>query len=345
LVVIEHVMTPIDVFQREIAAIRAHYNGVLDGECGSIHDARIATRRTREVLPLTHQWQRRDHADQLYTIVKRMGRSLGRVRDVDVRIPLLRYMEARIPHAAPSIVLVRQRDEHQRLLLMRKLVKRFERLGVHRELATLAALAPWRRPAMWAARIGPWREQLRRNIDARATAAADAVTRATGVYFPRRLHAARIEIKKLRYATEIAVDTGVIGDVDSLRTLKKSQDLLGDLHDRQALVDELRDAAAGDSRIDPAHIALVEQFATADIADRHARFLERRAQLHDAAEAIRAELRRPKTAVRAAAVAGAIAVITGLEARRRWRAGQRSEPLDAEIAVRVPIVLDHRIGR
>src|SRR6476646_891989 len=184
----EHVMTLIDVFQREIAAIRAHYDGVLDGECGSIHDARIATRRTREVLPLTHQWQRRDHAYQRDTIVKRMGRSLGRVRDVDVRIPLLRYMEARIPHAAPSIVLVRQRDEHQRLLLMRKLVKRFERLGVHRELATLAALAPWRRPAIWAARIGPWREQLRRNIDARATAAADAVTRATGVYFPRRLH-------------------------------------------------------------------------------------------------------------------------------------------------------------
>ena len=339
-------MTLIEVFRREIATIRAHYNGVLDGECGSIHDARIATRRTREVLPLTHQWQRREHADQLYDTVKRMGRSLGRVRDVDVRIQLLRYLEARIPHAAPSIVLIRQRDEHQRLLLMRKLVKRFERLGVQRELVNVAA-TPWRRPSIWAARIGPWREQLRRSIDARATAAADAITHATGVYFPKRVHAARIEIKKLRYATEIAVETGVIADLASLRTLKKSQDLLGDLHDRQALIDELREAA-GDSRIDPTHIALVEQVVAADIADRHARFLERRAQIHAAAEAIRAELRRPTPAVRAAAVAGAIAVITGLEVQRRWRAGQQPEPArrDAEVAVRVPIVLDdQRIGR
>ena len=193
----------------------------------------------------------------------------------------------------------------------------------------------------------PWREQLRRSIDARATAAADAITHATGVYFPKRVHAARIEIKKLRYATEIAVETGVIGDLASLRTLKKSQDLLGDLHDRQALIDELREAAAGDSRIDPTHIVLVEQVVAADIADRHARFLERRAQIHAAAEAIRAELWRPAPAVRAAAVAGAIAVITGLEARRRWRAGQQPEPPahDAEVAVRVPIVLDRRIGR
>jgi CHAD domain-containing protein len=341
-------MTLIDVFQREIAIIRAHYNGVLDGECASIHDARIATRRTREVLPLTHQWQRREHADQLYETVKRMGRSLGRVRDVDVRIQLLRYLEARIPHAAPSIVLVRQRDEHQRLLLMRKLVKRFERLGVQRELVNVAALVPRRRPSIWAARLGPWREQLRRSIDARATSAADAITHATGVYFPKRVHAARIEIKKLRYATEIAVETGVIGGVASLRTLKKSQDLLGDLHDRQALIDELRDAATADARIDPTHIALVEQVVAADIADRHARFLERRAQLHAAAEAIRAELWRPTTAVRAAAVAGAIAVITGLEARRRWRAGHRPaepEARDAEVAVRVPIVLHRPIGR
>ena len=338
-------MTLLDVFQREIETIRTHQCGVLDGEHGSIHDARIATRRIREVLPLTHQWQRRDRADQLYTMVKRMGRSLGRVRDADVRIELLRYLEARIPHAAPSLVLVRQRKEQQRLRIMRKLVKRFERLGVDRELAHLAAVAPWRKTSMWSARTGRWREELRRCVEERAGAAADAVTRATGVYFPRRVHAARIEIKKFRYATEIAVETSLVGSSAPVRTLKKSQDLLGDLHDRQELIDELREAAASDPRIDPSHIALVAQVVEADIADLHTRFLQRRGQIHDACEAIRAQIRRPAVGVRAAALAGAVAVVTGFEARRRLLRRRRERVPEMAVAIRMPVPLPDLVAK
>jgi CHAD domain-containing protein len=331
-------MTLIDVFQREIETIRTHHAGVLDGERGSIHDARIATRRIREVLPLTHEWQRREHADQLYTMMKRMGRALGRARDADVRVELLHYLEARIPHAAPSLVLVRQREEHRRLRIMRKLVRRFERLGVDRELASLANAAPWRKTSIWAARRGAWREQLRRCVKERASAAADAIAHATGVYFPGRVHGARIEIKKFRYATEIAVETALLGEAVPVRTLKKSQDLLGDLHDRQELIDELREIAANDPRIDASHIALVEQVVEADIADRHARFLRRRGQIRDACEAIRADLQRPRTGARAAAIAGALAIATTFEARRRLRR-RREEPAEAEVAIRVPVVL------
>jgi CHAD domain-containing protein len=340
-------MTLLDVFQREIETIRTHLAGVLDGERGSIHDARIATRRIREVLPLTHEWQRREHADHLYTMVKRMGRSLGRVRDADVRLELLRYLEARIPHAAPTLVLVHQQEEHQRLRTMRKLVKRFERLGVDRELATLAAVAPWRTTAMWAARTGRWRGQLRRRVEERACATSDAVAHATGVYFPKRTHAARIEIKKFRYATEIAVETSILGDAVSVRTLKKSQDLLGDLHDRQTLIDELRETAATDPRIDASHIALVEQVVEADIADMHAQFLQRRTQLHDTCEAIRAELRKPKAVVRALTVAGAgaLAVVTGLEARRRLRLRKGDGGAEAPVAIRVPVAFGDLIAK
>ena len=108
------IATPLALFQQQIGILRTHLPGVLDGRPDSIHGARIATRRIREVLPLTHEWQRRDIADDLFVRFKRMGRSLGRVRDADVRIELLRHLESRISSAAPSLVLMRQRQERAR---------------------------------------------------------------------------------------------------------------------------------------------------------------------------------------------------------------------------------------
>jgi len=337
-------MTALDIFQREIALVRCHYHGLRDGEHGSIHDARIATRRIRELLPLTYDWHRREHADELATMVKRMGRSLGRVRDADVRIQLLRYLEARIPHAAPSLVLVRQREERQRLLMMRKLVKRFERLGVERELAGLSAQSPAARASLWRARASTWREALRRCVEERAIAVADAVEHATGVYFPRRVHAARIAIKKCRYAAEIAVETGMLAATVPLRPLKKTQDQLGDLHDRQALIDQLRTTAASDPRVDEGHIALVEQVIEAEIADLHERYLCRRGEIHQTCALIHGEVRRPHTAMRAAAIGGMLAVATGFDAARRLRRRRDVARPDA-IAVRVTVPLTERIAK
>ena len=94
-------MTPADIFHREIGLIHDRYTGLLDGDHDSIHRARIATRRVREILPLTHEWQNQDRAEELRGIFKRMGRSLGRVRDTDTRISLLRYLEARIRKLEP----------------------------------------------------------------------------------------------------------------------------------------------------------------------------------------------------------------------------------------------------
>jgi CHAD domain-containing protein len=338
-----HAVTPIDIFQEQIETIRSHEAGVLDGQRDSIHDARIATRRIREVLPLMHEWQRRERTDDLFTMVKRLGRALGRVRDADARLDLLRYLEARIPDAAASLVLVRQGEQQDRLRVMRKLVKRFERLNVSRELTRLARGTKWRRTSIWMALTGDWRAQLRRLVGERASAASDAVVHATGVYFPNRAHAARIDIKKFRYAAEIGVATAVLADATSLRVLKKSQDLLGDVHDRQELIDRLRKSASDDPRIDARHVALVAQAVEAEIADLHARFLERRAEIRKACDEIGLEVQPPNTVARAATIAAALAIVsgfTGLEARRRLRAhrDRESQP-ETAVAVRVPVPL------
>jgi CHAD domain-containing protein len=51
-------VTPLDVFQQQAGWLRSLMSRLLDGDLNSIHDARIAARRLREVLPLTHEWQR-----------------------------------------------------------------------------------------------------------------------------------------------------------------------------------------------------------------------------------------------------------------------------------------------
>jgi CHAD domain-containing protein len=109
--------TPVSLFRTQIQILRASLPGVLDGQAGAIHDSRIATRRIRELLPLLtrhhHQQQNPADGDDLYKRFRRLGRSLGRVRDADVRLALLSSLETRMPHAAPQLVVLRQ----QRALL------------------------------------------------------------------------------------------------------------------------------------------------------------------------------------------------------------------------------------
>jgi CHAD domain-containing protein len=76
-------ITPDGLFRTQIHTLRETLPGVLDGVADSIHDARIATRRIREVLPLLGDVKRREPIEDLGSRFKRLGRSLGRVRDVD----------------------------------------------------------------------------------------------------------------------------------------------------------------------------------------------------------------------------------------------------------------------
>ena len=71
------ITTPLTLFHEQIDVLRTHVPGLLDGRLDSIHDARIATRRVRELLPLTHEWQRRHAADDLFPRFKRMGGRSG----------------------------------------------------------------------------------------------------------------------------------------------------------------------------------------------------------------------------------------------------------------------------
>jgi hypothetical protein len=115
----------------------------------------------------------------------------------------------------------------------------------------------------------------------RAGNAVDAITHATGVYFPRRAHGARIAIKQVRYAAEIADATGVSGMESALRVLRKGQENLGDLHDRQTLADALEGYGKEDG-VDPDHVQAARHVLESEVVQLHGQYLARRASLRDA---------------------------------------------------------------
>ena len=309
-------VTPHRLFRTQIHALRTHLPGVLDGSVPGIHDARIATRRIREILPLLGDPKRRKHIQDLGDRFKRLGRSLGRVRDADVNVALLATLETRMPHVAPSLVVLRQQREQERLELLRKLVKKLERLEAVRLIEMLDEHHyTFPAPLAFRMRGAHWRNDLRYMLRERSRAARDAIDHATGVYFPDRAHAVRIALKKLRYAMEIAHETRFGDRSEAIRGLKKAQDLLGDLHDRQELIDNLI-SFNGDGADHAAQISLLRQVLDAEIHDLHGRYLARRPELLDICQRQAARsMQSPSRSLLAAA--GAIAISSGLYSKYR----------------------------
>ena len=64
------------------------------------------------------------------------------------------------------------------------------------------------------------------------------------MYLPERLHKVRIATKKLRYALELDAELAKVRSTPELRQLRKTQDLLGHLHDLQVLIDRTREEQA-----------------------------------------------------------------------------------------------------
>jgi CHAD domain-containing protein len=288
-----HHRTPAAILDQQTSLLRAQLDGVFDGGVDAIHDARVATRRIRELLALVPPAKRADGEVDVPASYREAGAALGKVRDIDVQIALIRNIEAHAPQTAPSLVLVRQDHERRRLAKLRKLIKTLERLDVGAMLESTAAHHPAGPRRRLAAR--GWQPRLRRRLLERARTAAERISHATGIYFPNRAHHARIAIKQLRYAAEIAQATGAAEMADAIKSLRKGQEVLGELHDRKVLSQTL-ERYAGRDRIDGDHIAVTEQVIEGEVRDLHARYLTRRAGLREAcAEIERMSLSTPAT--------------------------------------------------
>jgi CHAD domain-containing protein len=234
------------LLQQRVAALRRQLPGARNGDVRSVHQARVATRRLREALPLIRAGK---PGRRLERVARELTSVLGTVRELDVALEMLDGLARTegVPSAAVTCLhraVANERDALQRdsagrideydmERLERKVLRTLERKGdrqvraVDRQAQISAAR---RRAARRAARL---------------EAAMDS---AGAIYLPERLHQVRIAIKKLRYALEIARDLSGSRAEARIRTLQRMQDLLGRMHDLEVLIARTRGLQAATVR-------------------------------------------------------------------------------------------------
>lgn len=263
-------------FLREAAAARERFHEPADAE--ALHDFRVGLRRLRSTLK--HFGPQLDDAVSRGDLrrVRDLARATGAARDAEVLIELLESWREGIPgDGAPGVEWMLARLRERRADAARDL---------RREVAADFAKASRRLEA----RLGEFRSAVDPD-DPRGAPLAAAVVRerlAVGVEELRahleavrdvadqeEAHEARIAAKRLRYLLEPFADE-VEGLPRLIRSLKKLQDLLGEMHDAEvawgevgAGLEELG-ASAPEPDPRPGLAALAERAA----AERGRRFAE-----------------------------------------------------------------------
>lgn len=226
--------------------------GVRRGNVTSIHQARVATRRLREALPLIASGST---SRKLAQRVRGLTRALGPVRELDVVMQMLDEFSASGDASRASLLCLRRAIGDERRRLHGELVRALDDLNIEKlsKRAIAAAQAHDAEPRATGPRALRQRAVVRQRAARRAQRLQASIENAAGMYLPDRLHEVRIAVKKLRYAMEIsgelhasrsvrppAAGRSPRGAAASIRFLKRTQDLLGRLHDLEVLIARTR---------------------------------------------------------------------------------------------------------
>jgi CHAD domain-containing protein len=228
--------TPETLWYKHLEAIRDSWPEVRRGDTEALHQARVVSRRIREVLPVVAAGGERDRVRRLSRGVRRITRALGPMRALDVGLAALSEFDAAMPDRRAGLALLRRSLLTSRRRLRRRVSADLIRIDIEKLIRKLARLA------VEAAPTGPGQERARVSVLAartlkRAAGLRDAVEAAGALYVPDRLHAVRIAAKKLRYVLEVSERAGAPLTGSLIPPLKNIQATLGRAHDLQGLVD------------------------------------------------------------------------------------------------------------
>jgi CHAD domain-containing protein len=270
---------------RRAVALKRHVPEAIEGSAHGVHQARVASRRLREAIPVLSSGVKGTKARKALGKIKRLTRALGSVRELDVTIEILDELVGKDTLPRPALEAVRGRVVTERDDRRAEMIKRLEQVNqdkLERRLTSMGEVL-----AETAAE--PWRDALGARIMKRTKALARAMAEAGHMYAPEQLHQVRIAAKKLRYATELAHDTGVKSASAPIRILKRAQDALGRLHDLQVLqthVGEVQARTSGRSLPD-AGLAILSRTLEDECRHLHAGYVAAIPRLHDAIEQAR----------------------------------------------------------
>jgi len=219
------------LLRRLARALSRHLPLAISGDGRGVHQARVASRRLREAVPVLSTGLSGSKAGRTVRTIRRLTRALGTVRELDVTLVLLDEL-VRAPDVSPvAIEAVRAFVVEERSARREVMLKRLGRLKPEKLDRRIASVGS----ALEGATGEPWRKALSARLLKRCRRLNEAMDAAGHMYDPERLHGVRIAAKKLRYGLELASDGGVSQAGPLVRSLKRVQDLLGKLHDLQVL--------------------------------------------------------------------------------------------------------------
>ncbi len=255
-------------WQARVDAVHEHFAPALEGDGVGVHQARVASRRLRETLPLASVVIPPDVAADASRLLRRLTRTLGEVRELDVaRTVTAASVADDTLRADIDALIVARRDSARAVLIETWTPDRVARL--ERRLARVGeALAAAETPVARAR----WREALGLRLARRADELALRCQAASLVYDSERLHAIRIATKKLRYVLEVAGELRLAAAARALKILKRHQDTLGSIHDLDVL-------AAFAAEVPSAELSRAQQAWAREARALHARHLRGRAAL------------------------------------------------------------------
>ena len=227
-------------FERLTGAFSQHLPLAAVGEVEPLHQGRVSTRRLREILPLCACEVPRGLANRARRRLRRVGRALGGVREIDVSIGIVAELvrEERVePETGERLQhhLADERDERRERMLDQ--LSSVNTRKLEWDLADVARVLAMRQ------QTDAWAKMLAVRLESRAQRVREAVADSGALYISDRVHRVRIAAKKLRYGLELAGDTGEARTKSSVREVKGIQEVLGRLHDLEVLAHMIQDLA------------------------------------------------------------------------------------------------------
>lgn len=266
------------------SALAKHLPNALTGDGHAVHQARVASRRLRETLPVVGAdldgmkgGKAAKAAKKIRRRMRTLTQALGPVRELEVTLGML-------APAAEKDATARGR-EHVAAMLRRDLDKARQRLTTEIHAGKVEDWLGQMEAIEQAIDLdgGPakWRSELAERLETRAANLTKALDEVGVLFDSDRLHEVRIALKRLRYALELAGELRVAPTGAAVRDLKVVQDTLGTLHDHDVLMEYTASAAAQPGLARPTRTSLTALHRSFDTVRHqlHAQFLAARPSL------------------------------------------------------------------
>lgn len=180
--------------RQHVRTVLVNVPAIREGDVEAVHQARVATRRTRAVLSVIQPAARDGSYDLIRKTIRRLRRDLGEVRDVDVVLELLRDADRGLTTTETAASMY-QSLRRERSSALRHLIKDLEAAP----LQVLSNGIPLERRSWWSGRASAAAANLRAETREQSRAVKRAAERASDEYSAKRAHNVRVESKRLRY--------------------------------------------------------------------------------------------------------------------------------------------------